>query len=235
VRAGVAAVALAALGLGTACSNGTVVDSGGQTGAGAGQGTGAGAGTGASGGGTSSGGTSFPPDGAWSFNMNGESSGTETCQLGAIAAQLGDVRSTEIITRIADGTMPATENGLTASVSCSVIGTTSFAVQASASVATNGEEPSKSLAIDIPVISNSASMASPASGTAAFSSTTSQGTAGLPYSGTCDFYFIPGSSEGVASGKIWGAFTCASVMNAQQQSACGVSVSYFVFENCATE
>jgi hypothetical protein len=179
-----------------------------------------------------------PPDGAWSFTMDGDSptTGTETCQLGAISSTLGDVRSTEIVTRIIDGTQPTTEGGmLTASVSCTVAGTTTFNVQGTANVSTPGQEPTKALTINIPMITSAAtSAANGAPGTVTFANSGTPGTADIPYSGTCSFYFVPGSGEGVAAGKIWGAFTCDSVSNAQQQSACGVSQSFFVFENCAT-
>jgi hypothetical protein len=175
------------------------------------------------------------PDGAWSFNMDGETPASapngDTCQLAGIMETLGDVLGTSIITRITDGTQPATENGLTASVTCSVIGTSTFDVLATASVGTPGAEATKTLTIDIPAITSAATSASPATGSATFANSA---TSDIPYTGTCNFYFLPGSGEGVAAGKIWAAFTCGYVADAAQESACGVSESYVLFENCAT-
>ncbi len=77
------------------------------------------------------------------------------------------------------------------------------------------------------VIGAGATQASPATGAIAYASPES----GATYAGTASFYFDPGSSESVASGKIWASFT-ANVIG--DGGACSViAPSYVVFTGCA--
>lgn len=135
---------------------------------------------------------------------------------------LGTVSATSPGTPLSNGATAADGNQVT--VQCSVTGTGTFSVSGTAKTVADV------LAIDIPSISPSATEANPAVGTATFESALH--TADDSYGGSCNFYF-KGDGQTVATGKIWGAFTCASVLDSGgQEDTCAISESYFVFENC---
>jgi hypothetical protein len=111
-----------------------------------------------------------------------------------------------------------------AAVSCQVSGTSSFAVDGSLSL--NGE----GIQISIPKIDSSATKMAPAQGSISFKGKDT-GNAYRSGSATpCAFYFTQGTSQGVASGKIWVSFSCPEVVGGM--STCEISESFAIFENC---
>ncbi|MEP7126050.1 MAG: hypothetical protein ABJE95_34275 [Byssovorax sp.] len=108
-----------------------------------------------------------------------------------------------------------------AEVTCQVSGMSSFNVTASISVSGEG------IQISIPSIASSATKMAPAMGSVVFASKES----GDAYSSSkCAFYFTQGTSQGVASGKIWVSFSCPTVVGGM--STCEISESFAIFENC---
>ena len=61
-------------------------------------------------------------------------------------------------------------------------------------------------------------------------------TADSAYTGMCNFYFIPGTIEGVAAGKFFSAFACTGLTDGSTNpvSTCPVVESYFAVEDCGT-
>jgi hypothetical protein len=180
------------------------------------------------------------PDAAWTVNF--VSTGG-MCTLTNSTVQFGDVGNP------ADGTIPSPVNNAaqlcmtadgngncpmgtnppagapTAQVNCSVAKAGSgFAVHASALIPAGTD----SLEIDIDSLSTGASKASPSTGTVTY---VSSKTVTAFNSSSCNFYFVPGGSEGVDSGKVWVAFTC-SEFDSGQITGCTVAESYAAFENC---
>jgi hypothetical protein len=141
--------------------------------------------------------------------------------------QLGEVTGSNIVLRVIDGQTAPQEDGAIGRVSCSVTGTSTFSVTGTVAADTM---PNKSLTIEIPAITASATAANPAVGSVIFQLLATSGEA---YEGSaCNFYFTPNTMEGVREGRIWGAFTCPSVVNPQAGSACVLTESFFVLENC---
>ena len=89
---------------------------------------------------------------------------------------------------------------------------------------------SEGIQISIPKIDSSATKMAPAPGTASFSSKNSGGAYRSDTGSPCAFYFAPGTSEGVASGKIWVSFSCPVVVAGM--STCELAESFAIFENC---
>jgi hypothetical protein len=170
-------------------------------------------------------------DAAWVINMDGLAPAGMSCNKGVINEMLGDVNAGSIQTRVTDGQPVPADMKDTAQVTCVVMQMGSGFYATGTANTANG---SKSLMITIPMISGSATEASPAVGSATYSSAAN--TAEVPYSGqnTCSFYFSSGTSEGVKAGQIWGVFTCAGISDSGTMSDCNVGTSYFVFENCQT-
>ena len=111
-----------------------------------------------------------------------------------------------------------------AEVSCQVTGTSSFAVSASVSVGGEG------IQISIPKIDSSATKMAPAPGSAVFASKDTAGAYSSESDTPCAFYFTQGTSQGVASGKIWVTFSCPKVVGGM--STCAIDESFAIFENC---
>jgi len=111
-----------------------------------------------------------------------------------------------------------------ADVSCQVSGTSSFNVTANISVSGEG------IQIAIPKIDSTATKMAPALGSASFASKFTAGSFSSALDTPCAFYFTQGTSQGVASGKIWVAFTCAKVEDGM--STCEITESFAIFENC---
>jgi hypothetical protein len=111
-----------------------------------------------------------------------------------------------------------------ADVACSVTGMSSFNVSGSITVSGEG------IQISIPSIASSATKMAPAMGSVVFSSKDTGGAYSSDSKAPCAFYFTQGTSQGVASGKVWVAFTCPSIANGM--STCEMAESYAIFENC---
>jgi hypothetical protein len=175
------------------------------------------------------------PDGAWAINMDALAPAGQSCNKGVINDMLGDVNAGSIQTKVVDGQPVPADMMETANVSCTVM-TMGSGFYATGTAHT--QSGSLSLMITIPMITPSATKASPAMGSVSYSS--AKNTAGVPYQtepgmgDTCSFYFSPGTQEGVAAGKIWGVFSCAGILDSGTMSACAVGTSYFAFENCQT-
>jgi hypothetical protein len=138
-----------------------------------------------------------------------------------ITSQVADVGSVTATTK--DRVLVAGDDA-GADISCQVSGTNSFDVQASATVAGQG------IQISIPKIDSSATQMAPAAGTVIFAASMTGGAYSTPSATPCAFYFKQGTGEGVASGKIWVAFSCPTVVNGM--STCAISESFAIFENC---
>ena len=81
-----------------------------------------------------------------------------------------------------------------------------------------------------PAIAATATQASPAAGSVTFASPQ---TNLVDYtSSACSFYFLPGTPEAVAPGKIWVAFDCTAVSGGG--STCEIAQSVALFEDCST-
>ena len=110
-----------------------------------------------------------------------------------------------------------------ADVACQVTGMSSFNVSASITVSGEG------IQISIPSISSSATKMAPAKGSVVFSSKQT-GAYSSDSKTPCDFYFTQGTSQGVASGKVWVSFMCPAIVNGM--STCEMAESFAIFENC---
>ena len=111
-----------------------------------------------------------------------------------------------------------------AEVTCQVSGTSSFVVTAAVSVSGEG------IQISIPKIDSSATKMAPAMGSAVFASHDSGNAYKSTSDNQCAFYFAQGTSQGVASGKIWVSFACPKVVGGM--STCEIAESFAIFENC---
>jgi hypothetical protein len=158
------------------------------------------------------------PQGAYDVHF----SGGPSCPIGSsVEAKVGDindsVRSAVVVDSV-DGT----------TVSCAVKGTGTFNV--SGQIQKGGDN----LDIEIDALPAGATKAAPAKGRVSFSSPQTV----KPYNGDsahlCNFYFLPGTKETVASGKVWLAFQCDQVVGEMNQT-CSISESYAIFENCTTQ
>jgi hypothetical protein len=158
------------------------------------------------------------PQGAWTVQLvdNGAA-----CNIIGHAAQVGSVSSGSKDAVLVSG---ALVSGAEVEVSCQVTGTSSFEVTGLARLSGQG------LQITIPKIDSSATKEAPAKGSASFNSLKTAGAYSSSEATPCDFYFLPGTGEGVASGRIWVAFTCPKVDDAM--SSCALAESYVIFENC---
>lgn len=105
-------------------------------------------------------------------------------------------------------------------VTCAVTGSGPFEVDA---LITQG---SNTLSVYVPSISPGATAMDPAKGSVQWQSHVTAGAFG----GSCDFYFTEGTAQGVASGKIWAAFSCPSVVG--NSTTCAIAESYVILENC---
>jgi hypothetical protein len=155
------------------------------------------------------------PQGAWNVTL--VSSGP-ACHIMGHNAHMGSVTSSTKDSVLVSG---GTEG---AEITCVVSGTGTFSVSGTGNLNGLGAQ------ISIPAIDASATAMKPAHGSISFASGTTGGTYSSPSATPCDFYFVHGSGEGVASGRIWVAFTCATVV--QEMSTCNISESFAIFENC---
>jgi hypothetical protein len=140
------------------------------------------------------------------------------CQITSQVADVGSVTATTKDRVVVAG------DDAGADISCQVTGTSSFAVNGSATIAGQG------IQISIPKIDSSATKMAPAAGSVVFATGQTGGAYSTPSATPCAFYFKQGTGEGVASGKIWVAFTCPTVVNGM--STCELTESFAIFENC---
>ncbi len=153
------------------------------------------------------------PQGAWNLNFI---SPTGDCKTVTHSSQSGSVTKNSKNTLLVAGVEEAT-------ITCVVSGTNTFSVSGS------GNFKGQGVQISIPAIDSSATAMKPAHGGILFSTASTAG----DYTSTataCDFYFIPGTGEGVTSGRIWVAFTCPTIT--QAMSTCALGESFAIFENC---
>lgn len=155
------------------------------------------------------------PQAAWNLTLvspNGD------CKTVGHTAQMGSVTSNSKDTVLVAGGAEMAE------ITCVVTGTSTF------SVAATGMLNGLGMQMSVPSLSPDATAKKPAHGSISFTTGKTGGAYSSPSATPCDFYFVPGTDEGVLSGRVWVAFTCANV--SQQMSTCAVSESYAIFENC---
>lgn len=157
------------------------------------------------------------PQGAFDVRLVSSS----TCKIIGHTTQVGSVTSSSKDNVLVAGALVA---GDSVDVTCQVTGTSSFAVSGVVSLA--GE----ALQIEIPKIDSSATEDKPATGSISFSSSKTAGAYASSDASPCNFYFLPSTGEGVASGRIWAAFSCPKVDD--KMSTCSLSESFVIFENC---
>jgi hypothetical protein len=155
------------------------------------------------------------PQGAWNVTLVHNSS---ACLIIGHAAQLGSVSATGKDKVLVSGGAEG------ADISCQVTGTSSFSVTALATLDGQGVQ------ITIPKIDSSATKDAPVPGSVSFSSTDTVDAYSSSEMTPCNFYFVPDTGEGVASGRIWVAFSCSKVD--KDTSTCALAESFAIFENC---
>lgn len=155
------------------------------------------------------------PQGAWVAQL--VHSKTE-CSIIGHSAQVGSVSSNSKDKVLVNGGVEGAE------VSCQVTGTGSFAVDGTATL------DGKGVSISIPKIDANATKEAPAPGSVNYASAETAGAYSSPTDMPCNFYFLPNTGEGVASGRIWVAFSCPTVIKAM--STCSLAESFAIFENC---
>lgn len=167
--------------------------------------------------GTGAGGASStgPAQAAWTAHLL---SNGGACSITSSIGQGGAVTASTKDKLIVDGGFDS------ASVACAVKGTTSFSVHGQAKL------QSQSLTIDIPSIDATATVTTPAKGTSSFAASATGGVYTTSAGTSCDFYFTPGTGEGIASGRVWISFKCPAIINGQ--STCELAESVAIFESC---
>ncbi len=153
------------------------------------------------------------PQGAYQVTFSSPSS---TCGIQGHNAKVGYIDGLERSSVVVDG------DG--ASVSCTVSGSGTFAVEAQIT------KDADNLQIAVPAITSAATPMNPVKGRVAFASPTTVSNYVADKNHECNFYFLPGSKEGVGAGKIWVAFQCPEVV--AQDSTCRLLESYVLLENC---
>lgn len=156
------------------------------------------------------------PRGAWSVSF--VDSPPIECSVQGHNASLGKVADTD---RANSTLVTHGESG--AEIACSVIGSSSFNIDASAYLS------GSILQMVVRGITSSASPDNPVKGSIGFASPTTVKTYS---SNDCNFYFVPGSGEGIGPGKVWLAFDCPSI--SAEASTCEIKQGYAIFENCDT-
>jgi hypothetical protein len=158
------------------------------------------------------------PAGAWTVELT-QGPNPAGCAIEGGNTMLGDVD--------ADMRDAIVTNGVgDASISCDVAANDDGSFNINAEGDGNGD----SFSMTIPSIQPSATKTTPAMGSGTYAS---QATAGNAYgSSACDFYFIPGTGEGVAAGSVWLAFDCPQVQS--EMSTCEIPQGYALFEYCST-
>lgn len=156
------------------------------------------------------------PNAAWSVSFIDP--GLD-CAIKGHNEQVGQVDSHKKPTVVTDGIDGA-------EVQCTVKGDGTYSVDGRA------RHKGRALSVKIASISSSATEEAPAAGIVSYSSAN---TAGDPYVSPpdtpCQFYFVKGSNEGVAKGKVWAAFKCPLVES--EGSLCEITQGYVLFENCS--
>ena len=152
-------------------------------------------------------------------------SDTGMCSLADLMSQTGLVTDQTRGMTVDDGTSNV-------SITCSVTkgsgGTFAVSAQGLDSTPTTGS----ALSIQIPSISLSATMSSPAVGTVVYSSPQ---TVDEEYaSHACNFYFTS-KNEGVALGQVWVTFDCPMLTSEPSMSTCNLTQGFAIFENCAAQ
>ncbi|HVY48629.1 MAG TPA: hypothetical protein VHB21_22230 [Minicystis sp.] len=157
-----------------------------------------------------------PPKGGYSVEFSPGTAGM--CNLQPHNGDVGMVSGTSASGVVANG-----DSG--AEITCTVSGSGTFAVDASAAASGNA------LTVHIPKIDTKATATNPAHGTASFASPNTSGIAyASPADKPCDFWFE--GSQTVASGKIWASFSCDDVSDGMHD--CALPTGVIVFENCST-
>ena len=138
----------------------------------------------------------------------------------AVGTGTGTLSSTDPNAVATDGTDEA-------SIDCTVSGSGTFSVDASAL------QKGNVLHVIIDSISTKNTTNNPAKGSASFASPSTSGTSyANPANKPCTFWLEDGTKETVDTGRIWASFACEEVDSGM--SMCGLSNGVIVFYNCAT-
>lgn len=155
------------------------------------------------------------PRGAWSVSFVDPGG---ACSIQGHNASLGKVTDSDRANAVL-----VTSGEAGADITCSVVGSSSFNVDATA------YQSGSILQMVVNGLASSATSDNPAKGSIAFASPTTVATYA---SNECDFYFVPGSGEGIGPGKVWVAFSCPDISS--EGSVCQIKQGYAIFENCST-
>jgi hypothetical protein len=143
------------------------------------------------------------------------------CSISGHNAKVGDVTASQRNAVVVDATDGAT-------VTCSVTGAGPFNVSGQIM------KGADSLQIAIDSLPTSATKANPAKGSVSFASpNTVKAYVADGSKAPCDFYFAD-PKESVASGKVWVAFSCPTVIagGSLMPDTCSLLESYILLENC---
>lgn len=159
-----------------------------------------------------------PPTPRGAFTVSFADPGID-CSIGPHNAQVGSVLMDRKDKVVVDGTEDAR-------IDCTVTPAGSgFKVSASA------RQKDKGLFLEVPSISPGATEETPATGGLSYSSATTADAFNNSDDEPCQFYFIPGTGEGVSAGKVWLAFKCPTVVS--DGNECAIAQSFAIFENCS--
>lgn len=157
------------------------------------------------------------------YNVHFVGGGPAGCNIGGHFGALGVVSADKHGAVVTDGVDGA-------AVSCGVSGAGPYKVSGTITQGAN------SLFVEVDSLPADASAAIPAYGRVSFTSPVT-GDAFVQSNADpsvqpqpCDFYFVAGSSELAAPGKVWLAFTCATVSDGA--NACQLYTSYVLIEDC---
>jgi hypothetical protein len=180
-------------------------------------------------------GSSPPPttDGAWFVTLSPAASEPGMCAYGA------ELMSSAGVINASEKSMVVDDGANNTSITCSVIAAASGEANAF-DVTINGQamggDPmvpnASTLGIEILSLKAGATATAPVTGTVDFSSP--QTSENSYSSRTCQFYFTPGTMEGVSLGQVWMTFACPTITYGMIGSICELQPSYAIFENCAT-
>lgn len=166
--------------------------------------------------------------GAWFLNFG--DSGTN-CQHADHNKMVGEV-SADARTKLVDNDelLDSSDPESAVEVSCSLIDDGSGKVSFSAAQST-AQGGSRYLTLVVPELTAGATEDKPAKGTVAY---TSQETANVFNSTECNFYFLPGTGQGLKPGQVWLTFNCPEIA-AAIDDVCRINIGYAAFENCDTK
>lgn len=163
------------------------------------------------------------PRGAWAVSWIKPAN----CKIFDHNSAIGEVDADSRTKLFEDGELLATDDSASGvDVSCAVIATDSgFQVE--------GYESARELLLNILVndLPADATKDKPAKGTVAYKSAD---TANIFNSANCNFYFIPGTGQGVKDGQVFLTFECDDIAY-ESDNICTIKPGYVALENCRSK